>query len=176
MWFVQQYLDDNDLPGVDEPLSVGSRPGSSPRCHFPKAAVAYPAAENSSATVYSHGASPEAPSPGMGTRVVPDRTGSLPVSSAARVGVHCASTLVVSQVGCRIRLFGCFSRFAAVAGQRVQAAASRNHPAWGIHCSAQRQESPVGASGGRKAMSFSSVQPAVMPLTMPPGRLGKSVS
>jgi hypothetical protein len=59
-------------------------------------------------------------------------------------------------------------------GQRAEATASRNQPVCGIHCSAQRQLSPSGASSGRKAMSFSSVQPEVMPLTMPPGRFGKS--
>jgi hypothetical protein len=58
--------------------------------------------------------------------------------------------------------------------QRAAATASRNHPVCGIHCSAQRQASPSGASGGGKALSSSSAYPDVMPLTISPGRLWKS--
>jgi len=72
---------------------VGSRPSVSPQCHLPNSDVAYPASESSSAIVYSHGASPEAPSPGSGTLNVPDRTDWRPVMIAERVGVHWASTL-----------------------------------------------------------------------------------
>jgi hypothetical protein len=41
--------------------------------------------------VISQRVSPSAP-PEMGTWWVPERTGGLPVSSADRLGVHCAST------------------------------------------------------------------------------------
>ena len=69
-----------------------------PRCHFPKAAVAYPAAESVSAMLTSHCVSPSSPPP-IGTEWVPERMEKRPVMKAERLGVHCASTLkLVSRV------------------------------------------------------------------------------
>ena len=47
--------------------------------------MAYPASEKSLAIVYSHGARPDAPSPGNGTRIVPDRTGNRPQNVPERL-------------------------------------------------------------------------------------------
>jgi len=63
-----------------------------PLAHIP---VAYRASDSARAIVTSHWVSPSAP-PVTGITCVPERIACRPVSSADRLGVHCASTLKFS--------------------------------------------------------------------------------
>ena len=79
-----------DITDRAQAEAAGQRPGPSPTC-LPYTAQRYPASVSRSPRVFSQVTRPQPPGAPSGTLWFPDRIACRPVSSAERVGVHCAS-------------------------------------------------------------------------------------